>query len=145
MSKMFFSFFSMYFASTCYNRFTTNQCLVFPTDDTCSPSSHHPFVFYFRIKHFSGNVSRHAFGAQSILMYIPIFQRHLKRYKLRWESVLYHVKSSTVCWKPLLTTAWEWADWRLGCSLIWPPLSNQGIAMSSSDPYHVRGLSSFFF
>lgn len=71
--------FLLYSAPTCYNRVTTNQCLIFPTDGTRSPSPQHAFVFYLWMKHSVGNVSRQAFGAPSILMYIPIIQRHLNK------------------------------------------------------------------
>lgn len=67
--------FLLYPAPTCYNTFTTNQCLIFPL----TAPAHHAFVLYLWMKHFVGNVSRQAFGAQSILMYTPIIQRHLNK------------------------------------------------------------------
>lgn len=71
--------FLLFSSPTSYNRFTTNQCLIFCTDGTRSPSPHHAFVFYLWMKHFVCNVSRQAFRALSILMYIPIIQRHLNK------------------------------------------------------------------
>lgn len=56
--------------------------------------------------------------------------------------MLYHVTSSTKCWKPLLKAVWEWewVEWRLGCSLIWSPQSTLGTETSTRGSRRVPGL-----
>lgn len=86
----------------------------FPLMARASPGLHHPFMFNLRTKHFTSNVTRQAFGAPSVPLYIPIFFKgtSTERHTPRWESALLHVASPTMCRRPRLRTAWE--DERVG-------------------------------
>lgn len=89
-------------------RFTTNQCVI----------SHWwwalPLAFIFHLcsickwKIFTSNVSRQAFRAQSVPLYIPIFSKTPQQRDIHWggRACYYTSHQTTMCRRPRLKTAW---------------------------------------
>lgn len=96
------------------------------------------------MKYFVGNVSRQALGALSILMFIPIIQRHLN--KEIWIEVGECVISCHIMHNVLEASSKDSVGvgvggWRLGCSLIWSPPSTLSAETRRRDSHHVRDCS----
>lgn len=90
-----------------------------------SPGLHHPFMFNLRVKHFTSNVSRQAFSAQSVPLYIPILSKAPRQRDIHWGGrVCYYMSHHPQCVGGLV---WRqrgmksgWVDRRShSCSLIW--------------------------
>lgn len=125
LCSVFFLVLSLLFSALALTDLQLINAFYFPLMLRASPSLHHPFMFNLRMKHFTSNVSRQAFSAQSVPLYIPILSKAPRQRDIHWGGrVCYYMSHHPQC---VAGFVWRqrgmksgWVDRRShSCSLIW--------------------------